>query len=327
MVRRIATQRQPPLGVLFTLRNSRLATPAGPIASRGTALALLAAVVLLWGVNWPIMKIGVSVIPPIWFAILRTVIGALTLFAVLLATRRFAWPTRRDLPVIASVGLLQVGAYLALVNLALLHVDAGRSAVLAYTTPLWVVPGAILLLGERPTRLKALGLLLGLGGIALLFSPAAIDWGDRAELTGNLLLMLAAAGWAVAILHVRRRQWHLSLLQLLPWQLLASQPLLIALAFWLEGPPDFAWSPTVLAILAYNGPIASAFCYWAVLAVTRSLPATTTSLSLLAVPAAGLTASTLALGEPLGASLIGGGALILGGVAMVNLGDRRQARR
>jgi drug/metabolite transporter (DMT)-like permease len=289
-------------------------------------LALLAVVVLLWGVNWPIMNIGVGIIPPIWFAILRTLIGGLTLFVWRFATGRFAWPTRRDLPVIASVGLLQVGAYLALVNVALLHVDAGRSAVLAYTTPLWVGPGAILLLGERPTPLKIFGLLLGLGGIALLFSPAAIDWTDQAELTGNLLLMLAAAGWAVAILHVRGRKWRLSLLQLLPWQLLASQPLLIALAFWLEGPPDFAWSPTVLAILAYNGPIASGFCYWAVLAVTQSLPATTTSLSLLAVPAAGLIASTLVLGEPLGASLIGGCVLILGGVAMVNLGDRRVAR-
>lgn len=289
-------------------------------------MALLAAVVLLWGVNWPIMKIGIGVIPPLWFAVLRSLIGAVTLFVVLFATGRFAWPTRRDLPIIASIGLLQIGAFLALVNVALLHVDAGRSAVLAYTTPLWVGPGAILLLGERPTPLKISGLLLGLGGVALMFSPAAMDWSDQAELIGNLMLMLAAAGWAAAILHVRGREWRLSLLQLLPWQFLASQPLLLALAFWLEGPPDFTWSPTVLAILAYNGPIASAFCYWAVLAVTRALPATTTSLSLLAVPAAGLIASTLALGEPLGASLIGGCVLILGGVAMVNLGDLRARR-
>lgn len=290
----------------------------------GRALLLLAAVVVLWGVNWPIMKVGVGVIPPIWFAVLRTSIGAASILGFLLVTRRFAWPTRRDLPVIASVGLLQVGAFLALVNVALLHVDAGRSAVLAYTTPLWVGPGAILFLGERPTPMKLGGLALGLGGVALLFSPAAIDWGDRPALLGNLLLMIAAAGWAVAILHVRGREWRLSLLQLLPWQLLASQPLLILLAWQLEGPLDLDWSPAVLAILAYNGPIASAFCYWAVLAVTRSLPATTTSLSLLAVPAAGLVASALALGEPLGAPLIGGCALILGGVALVNLGDRRR---
>lgn len=326
MVRRIAAPRQPPLGVVLKLRQPETNPPAPPVqdaVGRGTALCLLAVVVVLWGINWPIMKIGVGVIPPIWFAILRTVLGAASLFAVLFGTGRFAWPTRRDLPVIASVGLLQVGAFLALVNVALLHVDAGRSAVLAYTTPLWVGPGAILLLKERPKPLKIAGLLLGLGGVALLFSPAAIDWSDRTELLGNLLLMLAAAGWAVAILHVRGSSWKLSLLQLLPWQLLASTPLLLVLAFWLEGPPDFDWSPTVLAILAYNGPIASGFCYWAVLAVTRSLPATTTSLSLLAVPAAGLVASTLALGETLGAALIGGCILILGGVALVNLGDRK----
>ncbi len=291
---------------------------------RRAALLLLGAVVVLWGINWPIMKIGVGVIPPVWFAVLRTVIGAATLFAFLGLTGRFAWPTRRDLPIIASVGLLQIAAFLALVNIALLQVDAGRSAVLAYTTPLWVGPGALLLLGERPRPLKLLGLLLGIAGIAALFSPAAIDWSDRGQLIGNLLLMLAAAGWAVTILHVRGWQWRLTPLQLLPWQLLAAQPLLVLLAFVLEGSPRLDWSPTVLAILAYNGPIASGFCYWAVLAVTRALPAMTTSLSLLGVPAAGLVASTLALGEPLGAPLIGGCVLILGGVALVNLGDRKE---
>lgn len=301
----------------------RVATPAHAAMSGRTALMLLAAVVVLWGVNWPIMKVGVAVIPPLWFAVLRTMIGAGTLFAVLIATGRFAWPNRHDLPVLASVGLLQVAAFLALVNVALLHVDAGRSAVLAYTTPLWVGPGAILLLRERPRMVKLLGLLLGLGGIAVLFSPAAIDWGNPDVLLGNLMLIVAAAGWAVAILHVRGGKWRLSPLQLLPWQLLVGQPLLIPLAFWLEGPPSFDWSPTVIAILAYNGPIASGFCYWAVIAVTRALPAMTTSLSLLAVPAAGLVASTLALGEPLGVPLIAGCGLILGGVALVNLGDRR----
>lgn len=294
-----------------------------PLSGRA-ALWLLVAVVLLWGGNWPIMKVGVSVIPPIWFAILRTVIGALTLFGVLLATGRFAWPDRRDLPIVLSIGFLQIAAFLVLVNVALLYVGAGRSAVLAYTTPLWVVPGAILFLGERANALKLAGLGLGLGGIAMLFSPAAVDWGDRQVLFGNLLLVLAAACWAVGILHVRGRQWRLSPLQLLPWQLLIGQPLLVPLAFWLEGPPDFAWTPEVVAILAYNGPIASGFCYWAVMAVTRALPAITTSLSLLAVPAFGLVASTVALGEALGLPLIAGCLLILGGVALVNLGDRRR---
>lgn len=291
------------------------------------ALALLAAVVLLWGANWPIMKVGVTLIPPIWFAVLRTLIAAATLLGILLVTHRLAWPGRRDLPVLLSVGIMQIAAFLVLVNIALQHVGAGRSAVLAYTTPLWVGPGAILLLGERPTALKLAGLALGLGGVAVLFSPAAVDWGDREVLVGNLLLLAAAGCWAVAILHIRGRQWRLSPLQLLPWQLLIGQPLLIPLAFWLEGPPSFELTPAVWAILAYNGPVASGFCYWAVIAVTRSLPAMTTSLSLLAVPAFGVVASTLSLGEPLGAPLIGGCILILGGVALVNLGDWRAAGR
>ena len=86
--------------------------------SRRTAFLLLAMVVVLWGINWPIMKIGVAAIPPLWFGVLRLAIGAAVLFLVLIGTGRLAIPTRRDLPIIASVGLLQMAGFLALVNVA-----------------------------------------------------------------------------------------------------------------------------------------------------------------------------------------------------------------
>src|SRR3546814_3100576 len=64
-------------------------------------------------------------------------------------------------------------------------VGAGRSAVLAYTTPLWVTPAAIVLLGERPTAFKLLGLALGFAGVAVLFNPLGFDWADPQVLLGN----------------------------------------------------------------------------------------------------------------------------------------------
>jgi drug/metabolite transporter (DMT)-like permease len=279
-------------------------------------------VIALWGINWPIMKVGVAAISPLWFGVLRLAIGAGVLFGVLLISRRLAWPQRRDLPVVVSVGLLQMAAFLALVNVALLHVGAGRSAILAYTTPLWVVPGAILFLGERPTWPKLAGLLLGLGGVAALFSPTAVDWSDSNVMFGNLLLMIAAVGWAIAILHVRGHDWQLTPLQLAPWQLLVGLPPLVALATWHEGAPVIEWSGPVAAIVVYNGALATALCYWATVTVTRALPAVTTSLSLLCVPVVGLLSSTLSLGEPLGLPLLAGCGLILGGVALVNLADQ-----
>src|SRR3546814_4137147 len=106
-----------------------------------------------------------------------------------------------------------MGAFLALVNVALLHVGAGRSAVLAYTTPLWVTLAAIVLLGERPTAFKLLGLALGFAGVAVLFNPLGFDWADPQVLLGNGMLLAAALAWSVAILHIRAHKWDSSPLQ------------------------------------------------------------------------------------------------------------------
>lgn len=291
------------------------------------AYLLLAAVILLWGTNWPVMKVGLQSITPFWFAVARMSMGAATLFAVLAATGRFSLPRRADMPIVVTVALLQMASFLSLVNLALLTVDAGRSAILAYTTPLWVTPVAVFLLGERLSARKGAGLILGLTGVAVLFNPLGFDWSDPDVVMGNAFLMLAALGWAVAILHTRRHTWTASPLQLAPWQMLCALPVLLTFALIFEGDAEVAWSGQLIAILLFNGPIATAFCFWAVVTVQRSLPAISTSLGLLGVPTAGVILSTLLLGETLSATRLGGLALIVGGMALVNLADLRASRR
>src|SRR6059036_2375713 len=129
-------------------------SPSAAVA-RSTAYGLLALVVILWGANWPTMKVGLHYITPLWFGCIRMGLGSACLFAYLAVIGRLALPTRHDLPVIASVGLCQMAIFQPLVNYGLQHVPAGRSSVLVYTTPLWVVPAAVLFLGEKLTRLKA----------------------------------------------------------------------------------------------------------------------------------------------------------------------------
>ncbi|WP_022728736.1 DMT family transporter [Fodinicurvata sediminis] len=288
------------------------------------AYLLLGAIILLWGSNWPIMKIGLDEgIPPFWFAVSRLFLGMVTLLALLAALGRISLPRRSDLPVIFTVGLLQVALFLGAINFALQYVEAGRSSVLAYTTPLWVAPAAILILGERPSRLKVGGLLLGLAGLIALFNPLALDWSDPDVVTGNLILMLAAVGWAIAILHVRGHRWSSSVLQVIPWQMMVALVPLTALALIFEGDyrPDLSTKAWV--VIAYNGPIATGFCYWATITVTRSLPAISTSLGLLGVPLVGVGSSALLLGEALTPSLLMGLLGIVAGLALVNMADLR----
>jgi drug/metabolite transporter (DMT)-like permease len=299
-----------------------MSTPQSTSEAVRRAYLLLAAVVILWGINWPIIKIGLAYIEPVWFVGLRMFIGAGLFFAWQLASSGVAVPGRRDIPIILSIGLLQNGLYLVLITVGLRYVPAGRSAVLSYTTPLWVVPAA-LLLGERLSAARLAGVGLGLAGIFVLFEPGEIDWTDRAVIFGNLCLVLAALAWAVAILHIRFHHWRLSPLALMPWHLLLAGVAVLPLALAVEGAPHIAWTAEFCAVLIYNGPITTCFCLWAIISIGRTLPAITTSLVLLAVPVVGLAASTLWLGEALTVGLLLGMALIGAGVALVSVADRR----
>ncbi len=290
------------------------------------AYAVFAAIVLIWGLNWPVMKIATTMIPPLWFTFLRFAIGAVCLFAVVIGSGRFAWPGRRDLPVMITMPVFQMALYIGLINIGLLYVPAGRSAILAYTTPIWVLPAAAVLLKEPLAGFKLLAFLVGLAGILVLVNPAAIDWSDGKALFGNAVLLLSAASWAVGILHARLHRWHLSPLQLAPFQMLATLPLLGIAAWLYHGPLRIHWSAELIYVLLYNGPLATAFTFWAILTVQRALPASTTALSFLVVPVWGLAASIWWLGETLPLSLMIGGMLILGAVALVVLADRRRQR-
>jgi drug/metabolite transporter (DMT)-like permease len=293
-------------------------------APAARAYLLLAAVVVFWGINWPVMKVGLQAVPPFAYALSRLAIGAATLFAVLAATGRLARPGRADLPVVISVALLQMVAFMTCVNFGLMRVDAGRAAIMAYTTPLWVTPVAVGVLGERLSARKGAGLALGLAGVAVLFNPMGFDWSEPRVVTGNSLLMLAAFGWAGAILHTRNHAWRSSPLQLAPWQMSLAAPVMLGFALVFEHDMQIAWTPALGANLLYNGVVATAFCFWAVVTVQRSLPAVSTSLGLLAVPTAGMLLSGAILGEPLTATRLGGLVLILAGMGLVNLADLRR---
>ncbi len=282
---------------------------------------LLAAVILLWGANWPIMKVGLEYITPVWFAATRLILGSICLFLLVWVKGWFEFPDRRDWPVLLSVSFLQLGFGTALMHMALSVVEAGRSAILAYTTPLWVTPLAFFILREKIGRAKAWGMALGLTGVAILFNPAEFDFSDTNLLIGNGYLIASAILMAVVIIHVRHHRMVMTPLQIMPWQTLIGSIFLAVSAYFMEGVPELDYSPPLVAILAYNGLIASGFCFWAYQTVMRTLPATSTSLGSLAIPVAGMLLSTLTLGEPLTAGNIAGLILISSGVAILFVGD------
>lgn len=289
------------------------------MANRRIAWLQLAATIVLFGLTWPIIKIGLEAATPIWLAAGRATLSALTAFALMAFLGRLAWPHRDDWPVILSVGGLQLTCFFAFANLGVLGLPAGRSGVLAYTTMLWMVP-LTLLAGERVGRRAIAGAVLGAIGVVVLADPQRFDWHDRRIVLGHFYLVMAGFSWAIAMMHTHRHEWRGTPLDALPWQMSVATVLLWMLAILLE-PQGYLdqdkWQ--VWMALIYMGVIAGPTATWAAVSVTRALPPVTTSLGMLGVPLLGIASSVVLLGEPVTVSLAIGTALVLAGMAIVIL--------
>jgi drug/metabolite transporter (DMT)-like permease len=290
-------------------------------------LLLLATVVLAWGLTWPVNKVILASVSPIWTVAIRSAIGAAALFALSIALGRLRLPPRGDVPVVLSLALLHMVGFGVLASVGLELVPTGRSVLLAYTTPLWVMPGASLFLGERLTPRRAIGVVVGLLGLVVLFNPLAFDWTSRAAVVGHAAMLAAAFSWAASILHLRAHRWRSTPFDLLPWQSLLATVVVTAIALAADGVPTIEWDPPLAAMLLYAGVPGTALAYWAMAMAGMSLPAVTTALGLLATPVVSVIVATLWLREPLTPTLVTAIALILGGVAIGTAGGGRAPAR
>jgi len=275
---------------------------------------LLMLLIAVWGVSWPVMKLGLREVPPIWFGSLRYLIAASLLFGLLSLKRRVVFPARQDWPLILVSGLLQMAAFSALTGLALKILPPGRASVLAYSTPLWVVPIAAWQLKETVSRPALAGVATGLAGIVVIAAPAIS--GREGGLVSYLMLLGASACWALAIVYNRAHRFAGSSLALAPWQSLLSALLLLPAAFIAEGPLK-SIGPIGALSLAYVGPVATAFAYWAVVETGRHFRAGTISVALLATPVVGIAVSAVITGETIDLSLVAGTVLVAAGIGIV----------
>jgi drug/metabolite transporter (DMT)-like permease len=292
-----------------------------PSLSAAATLSLFAVVVVAWGLNWTVTKLIVAEMPPLWAAAIRTAIATVTLLPVLALTGQLIIPKRADIPVVLAISLFHMVAFSALMTAGLQYVPVGRSVVLGYTTPLWVAPAAWFLLDEPLPPQRIVGIALGIAGLVFMFNPTLLNWNDHHAILGNGLLLLSALAWSVSILYTRAHRWIATPFQLVFWEVLLATVILTALAFAFEGRPKISWTTTLVVALGYSGIVGNVLGFWAMTVVNRSVPATTTSMGILATPIVGIVSSAVFLRETIDAQLIIAAGVILLGVlvATINL--------
>jgi len=176
---------------------------------QASSLLLVGTLALVWGCNWPVMKLGVTEIAPLTF---RASTIAFAGIGLLLASRLSGESLRiprRMWSKVIIMGLFNIGGWNALILFGVQQLPAGRSAILAFTMPVWAVLLSKALLHEPLSRRKLIGMLFGMAGMALLLGED-IRHVQRAP-AGALLILAAAASWAFGTVLLRR--WKLALPQ------------------------------------------------------------------------------------------------------------------
>jgi len=273
-----------------------------PPAQHVTAASIFPVVVLavIWGCNWPVMKMGVTEFAPLTFRALTLPFAALGMLAIAKLGNHSIRVPRALWGKIAVLALLNVSAWNGLVMFGVQQLPAGRSSIIAFTMPLWSVLFSLALLHEPLSKRKVAGIVFGMCGMALLLGDD-LKHVQRTPL-GALLILGAAIGWALGA--VLLRKWRLPLPQnaISGWMMLAGWiPLVILAPFFAPGPPGTPSATGWFAIF-YNIFLAGTLAHWAWFTLVRTLPIAVASMSALPVPIVGVFSGMLLLGERPGPS-------------------------
>ena len=257
------------------------------------AFAALFLLTLIWGYNWVVMKTAVQYASPFQFAALRTFLGALMLFLVLILTKRPL--ALKEFPTMLALGLLQTCGFTGLLIWALVSGGAGKTAVLAYTMPFWVMLFAWPMLGEKVQGWQWLAVAFALFGIVLIFDPLHIK-GDGFSM---FLALLSGISWAISAIvskKLHQRAPQLDLLNITAWPTLLGSIPIIILALVLPAPP-IQWTHTFYLTIIYSIFLSGSLAWVLWLYALQRLPAGVASMASMLAPVIGVSAAWVQLGE------------------------------
>ena len=256
---------------------------------------LLAVLTLGWGFNWPMMKMTLAELPVWTFRGLCVGSGALGLFAIARITGQSIRVPRSQWKWLLVISICNVTLWNVLIGYGLRMLPAGRSAILAYSMPVWAVLLSVFILGEKLTGRRMLGLGLGMAGMAVLLGGELSIM--RTSPVGAILVLGGAIAWAFGTVLMRRFPTTLGTTAFTAWQLLiGGLPIMIGAVVFDWG----HWAPIGTAAtvgLVYNMTFVFIFCYWAWFKIASTAPPGVSSLSTLMIPIVGVFSGIWLLGE------------------------------
>jgi len=259
-----------------------------------TRQAVLAFIVLssIWGYNWVVMKECLKYSGVYDFAALRTGIGAASLFVLLVWKGRPLRPKAIGMTIL--LGFLATTLCIGLVTVALATGGVGKTAILVYIMPFWVLLMAWPILSERIRGIQWVPVILALAGLTIILEP----WQLRSTFISKLLAVLVGVAWALSaiVTKIMNRRDTFDLISLTAWQMLLGALPLIALAMIVPERP-VQWTPYFIVGLLFCSVVSQAMALLLWFFILSELPAGIASMGTLATPVIGTIAASIELGE------------------------------
>ncbi len=256
------------------------------------AVTALIALSCLWGYNWVVMKEALKYSGPFDFAALRMVVGVVCLFGLLLWRRKSIRPKR---PLQTFVlGFVGTTVTIGAVTWALALGSVGRTAILVYTMPFWVLILAWPILGERIRGNQWIPTVLAFAGLLIILDPGHMHGSALAK----ILAVVSGVGWGLGaiVTKIMRGKTEFDLVSLTTWQMLFGTIPLVVIALVVPEEP-VRWTPSFIAALVYSGVFSNAVSVLLWFYILEKLSAGAASMGTLATPVIGMTASFIQLGE------------------------------
>lgn len=260
---------------------------------------LLVGLTIVWGANWPVMKIALSEMTVWWFRAACLIFGGVGLLALSAVNGSRLTVARYEIGPLLLTSAFAVLGWHVLAGFGVLLMPAGRAVIIAFTMPVWAALAAVWLLGERITSFTVAGLALGLCGLGILIGPDLVAL-QEAPL-GALFMLGSAISWGIGTVLFKRFGWTAPVATTMGWQLIAAAIPVTAIAILTAPPPNvLTLSEPVLWSMAYVLLLPMTFGQWAYFHVVKLFPASIAALGTLAIPVVGVYSSSLLLNEPVG---------------------------
>jgi drug/metabolite transporter (DMT)-like permease len=283
--------------------------------SKTKTFFLLAFLVLIWGINWPLSKYALNFTPPVLFAGMRTLLGGLLLLIYALPKYK-ALQFKKNWLIYSVSALLNIIVFYGLQTVGLKFMPAGLFSAIVFLQPVLLGIFSWLWLGEAMYGIKIIGLILGFVGVAVISLNGIIG---HLSVIGIGLALGTALGWGLGTVYVKKTGDRVDAIWMVTIQLLIGGIFLTGLGLGTENWSDITWNVTYTSLLVFISIFVIALGWLAFFTLVGAGEASTVGSYTFIIPLVSVISSSLFLHEAITKNLIGGLLLVIISILFVTI--------